>query len=105
MNFNNIQIEENDEGNLFYEKVKHFQVQLLRVIVFGTLPTRFKTNYFACTIKICREINEVSPVLHQANLLACEMIHFVHQMAYYITFEVGTHQVENDVDIFRMTRF
>jgi len=38
--------------------------------------------------KICREINEVSPVLHQANLLACEMIHFVHQMAYYITFEV-----------------
>merc|ERR1719414_791127 len=30
----------------------------------------------------------MNSVLHQANLLASEMIHFVHQMAYYITFEV-----------------
>jgi len=38
--------------------------------------------------KLSRELAEISPVLHQANLLASEMIHFVHQMAYYITFEV-----------------
>jgi hypothetical protein len=27
-------------------------------------------------------------VLHFANLVASEMIHFVHQLSYYITFEV-----------------
>ena len=36
-----------------------------------------------------RVLRELAPVLHMANLLASEMIHFVHQMAYYITFEVS----------------
>ena len=35
-----------------------------------------------------RQLKELSPVLHYANLVASEMIHFVHQLAYYITFEV-----------------
>ena len=35
-----------------------------------------------------RVLKELAPVLHMANLLASEMIHFEHQMAYYITFEV-----------------
>jgi len=38
--------------------------------------------------KMCRQIVELAPVLHLANLVASEMIHFVHQLAYYITFEV-----------------
>ena len=38
--------------------------------------------------QMVRVLRELSPVLHMANLLASEMIHFVHQMAYYITFEV-----------------
>lgn len=38
--------------------------------------------------KMVRVLRELAPVLHMANLLASEMIHFVHQMAYYITFEV-----------------
>ena len=35
-----------------------------------------------------RMVPELSPLLHIANLLASEMIHFIHQLAYYITFEV-----------------
>jgi len=38
--------------------------------------------------KMTRQLKELSPVLHYANLVASEMIHFVHQLAYYITFEV-----------------
>jgi len=38
--------------------------------------------------KMARQIAELRPVLHLANLVASEMIHFIHQMAYYITFEV-----------------
>ena len=38
--------------------------------------------------KTARQIPELSPVLHLANLVASEMIHFIHQMAYYTTFEV-----------------
>jgi len=38
--------------------------------------------------KITRQLRELCPVLHYANLVASEMIHFVHQLAYYITFEV-----------------
>ena len=38
--------------------------------------------------KMTRQLKELSPVLHFANLVASEMIHFVHQLAYYITFEV-----------------
>jgi len=38
--------------------------------------------------KMARQIKELGPVLHLANLIASEMIHFVHQLAYYITFEV-----------------
>jgi len=33
-------------------------------------------------------IPELRPLLHIANLLTSEMVHFVHQLAYYITFEV-----------------
>ena len=32
----------------------------------------------------------VSPTLHMCHMLGTEMIHFVHQMQYYITFEVRT---------------
>ena len=38
--------------------------------------------------KMARQLPELSPVLHLANLVASEMIHFIHQMAYYTTFEV-----------------
>jgi len=31
---------------------------------------------------------EVAPILQQAHLLTSEMVHFVHQMQYYILFEV-----------------
>lgn len=31
---------------------------------------------------------ELSGVLHQCHVLASEMVHFIHQMQYYITFEV-----------------
>ena len=34
-----------------------------------------------------KNIPELSPILHIADLLSSEMIHFIHQMAYYITFE------------------
>ena len=53
--------------------------------------------------KMTRQLKELSPVLHYANLVASEMIHFVHQLAYYITFEVE-HQKniteENDSILF-----
>lgn len=32
---------------------------------------------------------ELSGVLHQCHVLAAEMVHFIHQMQYYITFEVS----------------
>eukprot|EP00088_Acartia_fossae_P006660 TRINITY_DN13076_c0_g1_i1.p1 TRINITY_DN13076_c0_g1~~TRINITY_DN13076_c0_g1_i1.p1 ORF type:complete len:818 (+),score=159.85 TRINITY_DN13076_c0_g1_i1:251-2455(+) len=38
--------------------------------------------------KMSRELREMTAVLHQAHLLNSEMVHFIHQMAYYITFEV-----------------
>jgi len=38
--------------------------------------------------KMARQLPELVPVLHLANLVASEMIHFIHQMAYYTTFEV-----------------
>lgn len=34
-------------------------------------------------------VTELSGVLHQCHVLASEMVHFIHQMQYYITFEVG----------------
>eukprot|EP00095_Tigriopus_kingsejongensis_P010994 maker-scaffold281_size224178-snap-gene-1.36 protein:Tk10994 transcript:maker-scaffold281_size224178-snap-gene-1.36-mRNA-1 annotation:"gamma-tubulin complex component 3" len=42
----------------------------------------------ACLHKMTRTVPELKPLLHIANLLASEMIHFIHQLAYYITFEV-----------------
>jgi len=45
-------------------------------------------NKLASLHKLARQIPELSPVLHLANLVASEMIHFIHQMAYYTTFEV-----------------
>ena len=33
---------------------------------------------------------EVSPILHMCHMMGTEMIHFIHQMQYYITFEVRT---------------
>ena len=38
---------------------------------------------------MCKTVPELKPLLHIANLLASEMIHFIHQLAYYITFEVS----------------
>lgn len=38
--------------------------------------------------KMCKTIPELKPLLHIANLLTSEMVHFIHQLAYYITFEV-----------------
>ncbi len=37
---------------------------------------------------MCKTIPELKPLLHIANLLTSEMVHFIHQLAYYITFEV-----------------
>ena len=31
---------------------------------------------------------EITQLLHQSNCLEAEMVHFIHQMQYYITFEV-----------------
>lgn len=36
---------------------------------------------------------ELSGVLHQCHILASEMVHFIHQMQYYITFEVRTRRL------------
>ncbi|XP_067842763.1 gamma-tubulin complex component 3 isoform X2 [Heptranchias perlo] len=41
-----------------------------------------------CNAKLLKSIPELSGVLHQCHILASEMVHFVHQMQYYITFEV-----------------
>lgn len=38
--------------------------------------------------KMTKTVPELRPLLHIANLLCSEMIHFIHQLAYYITFEV-----------------
>lgn len=41
-----------------------------------------------CNAKLLRNMPEFSGVLHQCHILASEMVHFIHQMQYYITFEV-----------------
>nr|XP_051697641.1 gamma-tubulin complex component 3 isoform X1 [Oryctolagus cuniculus] len=41
-----------------------------------------------CNAKLLRALPEFSGVLHQCHILASEMVHFIHQMQYYITFEV-----------------
>lgn len=41
-----------------------------------------------CNAKLLRGMPEFSGVLHQCHILASEMVHFIHQMQYYITFEV-----------------
>lgn len=41
-----------------------------------------------CSAKLLKTIPELSSVLHQCHILASEMVHFIHQMQYYITFEV-----------------
>ncbi|XP_021094962.1 gamma-tubulin complex component 3 isoform X2 [Heterocephalus glaber] len=41
-----------------------------------------------CNAKLLRSVPEFSGVLHQCHILASEMVHFIHQMQYYITFEV-----------------
>ena len=38
----------------------------------------------------------VFPILHMCHLLGTEMIHFVHQMQYYITFELRTRGLRED---------
>ncbi|PSN36317.1 hypothetical protein C0J52_15165 [Blattella germanica] len=38
--------------------------------------------------KLLRKLPELTPVLQQAHLLTSEMVHFIHQMQYYILFEV-----------------
>ncbi|KAK7073089.1 Gamma-tubulin complex component 3 [Halocaridina rubra] len=42
----------------------------------------------AATSKLCRDLPELTVVLHGIQLLTTEMIHLVHQMQYYMTFEV-----------------
>ncbi|XP_063734236.1 LOW QUALITY PROTEIN: gamma-tubulin complex component 3 [Eleginops maclovinus] len=41
-----------------------------------------------CNAKLLKTMPELSGVLHQCHILASEMVHFIHQMQYYITFEV-----------------
>ncbi|XP_038617906.1 gamma-tubulin complex component 3 isoform X2 [Tachyglossus aculeatus] len=41
-----------------------------------------------CNAKLLKNMPEFSGVLHQCHVLASEMVHFIHQMQYYITFEV-----------------
>ncbi|XP_075910838.1 gamma-tubulin complex component 3 [Petromyzon marinus] len=41
-----------------------------------------------CHSKLLRSMPELSGVLQQSYVLASEMMHFIHQMQYYITFEV-----------------
>ncbi|XP_071991684.1 gamma-tubulin complex component 3 isoform X1 [Engystomops pustulosus] len=41
-----------------------------------------------CNTKLLKSMPEISGVLHQCHVLASEMVHFIHQMQYYITFEV-----------------
>nr|XP_033803946.1 gamma-tubulin complex component 3 isoform X2 [Geotrypetes seraphini] len=41
-----------------------------------------------CNSKLLKSMPELSGVLHQCHVLASEMVHFIHQMQYYITFEV-----------------
>ncbi|XP_026102596.1 LOW QUALITY PROTEIN: gamma-tubulin complex component 3 homolog, partial [Carassius auratus] len=41
-----------------------------------------------CNSKLLKSMPELSGVLHQCHLLASEMVHFIHQMQYYVTFEV-----------------
>lgn len=38
--------------------------------------------------RMLKSLPEVSPILHMCHMLGTEMIHFIHQMQYYITFEV-----------------
>ncbi|KAF2985785.1 hypothetical protein EK904_009369 [Melospiza melodia maxima] len=47
-----------------------------------------------CNAKLLKSMPELSGVLHQCHVLASEMVHFIHQMQYYITFEVcSTHTI------------
>lgn len=41
-----------------------------------------------CNAKLLKNMPELSGVLHQCHILASEMVHFIHQMQYYVTFEV-----------------
>ncbi|XP_014455901.1 gamma-tubulin complex component 3 isoform X2 [Alligator mississippiensis] len=41
-----------------------------------------------CNAKLLKSMPELSGVLHQCHVLASEMVHFIHQMQYYITFEI-----------------
>ena len=50
---------------------------------------------------MARQLPELSPALHQANHVCSEMIHFIHQLAYYVTFEVmecGWDTLVKDID-------
>lgn len=41
-----------------------------------------------CNARLLKDIPELSPLLHHMHTLASEMVHFIHQMQYYINFEV-----------------
>ncbi|XP_035006256.1 gamma-tubulin complex component 3 isoform X1 [Hippoglossus stenolepis] len=41
-----------------------------------------------CNAKLLKTMPELNGALHQCHILASEMVHFIHQMQYYITFEV-----------------
>lgn len=49
------------------------------------MKSTFVSRQIRCLLCICAEL---SGVLHQCHVLASEMVHFIHQMQYYITFEV-----------------
>ncbi|KAK4297042.1 hypothetical protein Pmani_030506 [Petrolisthes manimaculis] len=42
----------------------------------------------SATSKLCRDLPEMRGVLHRVQLLTQDMVHLVHQMEYYMTFEV-----------------
>ncbi|NXV15163.1 GCP3 protein, partial [Cepphus grylle] len=60
----------------FVEKVYQAGLMALPVLVVFNMPSLW--IFFT----------ELSGVLHQCHVLASEMVHFIHQMQYYITFEV-----------------
>lgn len=52
-----------------------------------------------CPTAVSGSLAEFSGVLHHCHILASEMVHFIHQMQYYITFEVRSNQPSILVEI------
>eukprot|EP00795_Rhopilema_esculentum_P016861 gene16861-8336_t len=69
---------------LFYLRIFNFLWRAKRI---EYCLTEIWKNQMTCN-KLLRGIPEIEPLLHQSNCLEAEMVHFIHQMQYYITFEV-----------------